>query len=256
MSMHEETLTATTICKNCETTFEGKFCSNCSQKANTHRFTIPHFAHEAFHAITHTDKGILFLIKKLFRWPGIVAREYVEGKRKKYFNPMTFLLITMAIQIYAAKKTDFYGVFVDETKKVFQNIATANPDKAGADASMKALDDAKGISGKAMENSRMLTFIFLPIAAFLTWLFFKKSGFNYSENLVMAIFVQGPILILPASIVVMFYVYVFMMWAYSMIAYRQFFRQRKWVTLLKGSAVQIIYFALGQQFTEIMMKYM
>lgn len=267
MSVHEETLTATTTCKNCETTFEGKFCSNCAQKANTHRFTIAHFAHEAFHAITHTDKGILFLIKKLFRWPGVVAREFVEGKRKKYFSPMTFLLITMAIQIYAVKKTDFFGVFVDETKKVFQNIAIANPSQEGEKASMQALDEAKGVSAKTMENSKAVTFIFLPVAAFLTWLFFRKSGFNYTENLVMAIFVQGqlnvffllfcivPILIVPASVIFFFYLYIVLMWVYAMIAYRQFFRQRKWLTVLKGSVVQIIYLALGQQFSKILVEY-
>lgn len=74
-------------CKNCGTAFEGKFCPNCSQKAATHRLTLGHFIHETTHALTHTDKGILLLIKELFVRPGIVAREYVEGKRKKYFNP-------------------------------------------------------------------------------------------------------------------------------------------------------------------------
>jgi hypothetical protein len=268
MSVHEETLTATTTCKNCETTFEGKFCSNCAQKTNTHRFTIPHFAHEVFHAFTHTDKGILFLIKKLFRWPGIVAREYVEGKRKKYFSPITFLLITMAIQIYVVKKTDFYGKFVDETKKLVQSISSTSPSKTGTDASLQALDEAKGMTAKAMENSKMITFIFLPVLASLTWIFFWKSGLNYIENLILAIFVQGqlhvlffimcilPILIIPSSIVVIFYAYVVVTWAYSLIAYRQFFRQRKWVTVLKGSVVQIIYFALGQQITNIMVGYL
>src|SRR5688572_10665036 len=97
-----------TTCKNCDTPFEGKFCSACSQRADTHRFTLWHFAHAFFHALTHTDKGILFLIKELLYKPGIVAREYNEGKRKKYFSPITFLLIVMAIEIFASQKTKFY----------------------------------------------------------------------------------------------------------------------------------------------------
>lgn len=40
-----------------------KYCPACGQKAATHRFTRSHFFHESWHAVTHTDKGILNLVK-------------------------------------------------------------------------------------------------------------------------------------------------------------------------------------------------
>lgn len=268
MSSHEDTLIATTTCKNCETTFDGKFCPNCSQKADTHRFTLGHFAHEVFHAVTHTDKGMLFLIKKMFRWPGIVAKEYVLGKRKKYFNPITFLLITMAIQIYASKKLDFYNHFLDQTKALVESLPTNPRAKAASEESIQSLESAKEQTSKTLENSKMITFIFLPVLGFLTWIFFKKSGFNYTENVIMGIFVQGqlnilflllcilPLLIYKPLVVGFFYVYIVASWAYCVLAYRQFFVQRKWVTVLKTSVIQILYFTLGSQASKLVVEYL
>ena len=103
-------------CKNCETIFEGNFCPNCSQKAGTHRFSVKHIVHEAFHAFTHTDKGIFFLIKEMLKRPGKVALEYNGGRRKKYFNPFTFLLIMIALNIFFTQKANFYGSFLDATE--------------------------------------------------------------------------------------------------------------------------------------------
>lgn len=271
MSAHEEILTetTTTTCKNCETVFEGNFCPNCSQRANTHRFTLKHFAHEVFHAITHADKGILFLVKKLFRWPGIVAREYVNGKRKKYFNPITFLLLTMALQLYAVKKTDFYNQFIDSTREMVEGIATLNKKNNKAPAeSIQSLEKAKTQSAKTMENSKTMTFLFLPVLALLTWLFFSGSGMNYTENLIMAIFAQGqmnlfflvicivPMLIYPPIVVGILYVYMVAMWAYSMIVYRQFFRQGKWATVWKGSIAMILYYAISRQIVNLVLDYL
>src|SRR5689334_23434282 len=148
-----------TICKNCSTEFEGKFCPNCSQKANTHRFTIGHFAHDAFHAVTHTDKGVLFLIKELFRRPGEVALEYNAGKRKKYFNPITYLLLVSALQIFAAQKTGIYDYYLDKTQEFVERMQKMSP-KTNLDDSIKTLKQAKGQQKKVLENNKILTLIF------------------------------------------------------------------------------------------------
>src|SRR5687768_6081335 len=95
-------------CKNCELPFEGKYCPNCSQKADTHRFTLGHIGHEIFHAFTHADKGIIFLIKELLLRPGKVASEYAAGKIKKYFSPLTFYLLISAFTLFAISKSNFY----------------------------------------------------------------------------------------------------------------------------------------------------
>jgi hypothetical protein len=94
-------------CKNCEATVNGKFCSRCGQNADVHRITVGHLVHEFTHAITHADKGFLLLVKELLRKPGTVPREYLEGKRKKYFNPFSFLVIMTAASAFLSYQTGY-----------------------------------------------------------------------------------------------------------------------------------------------------
>jgi len=77
-------------CKNCKTNFKGKFCYNCGQKASVGELSMKELLHEGWHSFTHTDKGILKLIKDLTLHPKTVYLNYFNGQRKKYFSPVTF----------------------------------------------------------------------------------------------------------------------------------------------------------------------
>src|SRR5688572_29377526 len=91
------------ICKNCDTAYleTYHYCLNCSQKAKLHRLSLHELLHEAIHYFTHADKGIFQLIRDLFLKRGAVAREYAEGKRKKYFSPLNFFLLVCALYVFA-----------------------------------------------------------------------------------------------------------------------------------------------------------
>jgi hypothetical protein len=255
-----------TTCKNCNTEFEGKFCPNCSQKAATKRFTLGHFAYDVFHAVTHTDKGILFLIKELFRRPGHVAEEYNVGQRKKYFNPVTYMLLISALMIYGAQKTNIYDYYLSKTQELIQKISK-NTKSSDLNESLETLENAKAQQKKVMENNKILTLIFLPLLSLLTWLFFYKSGHNYAENLVLNVMIQaqlylvfivciGLFLIAPWTIMFTMYLYLVFTWLFSIIAYRQFFKQRWGWTLLKGSTLQIIYVLGIQEISKIVVQYL
>jgi uncharacterized membrane protein (DUF106 family) len=267
MSVTQDTLTTT--CKNCEVNFEGKFCPNCSQKAATHRFTLGHFVHELLHALTHTDKGILFLIKELFLKPGKVALEYNEGKRKKYFNPITFLLLMTALQVFAVSKTGFYMKFTDSVQVMVQQ-AIGKPVESSAE--LKKLDkqmaDLDETTVMITENNKLLTLLFVPILAFLTWLFFKRSGHNYAESLVFNVLVDGqlmvlflvfaliPFLIKPSLVILWLLLYFLISWTYSFIAYKQFFKQRWGITIFKGIVLQILYMVTVQNATTFILSFL
>jgi hypothetical protein len=245
-----------TECKNCDTAFEGKFCPTCSQKADTHRLTLRHFAHEATHAVTHTDKGVLLLIKAMFTRPGHVAREYIEGKRKRYFNPITFILIMMAIQVFATKHTDFYGKFSQQMQKMYEGIAKLNPQKnaKGNEYFNQRMKEADKQMAFANDNNKLINFIFIPFLSLLTWLFFKKSGFNYTENLILNVLIGGqmvvlfllicivPVLIKTSLVVIVMYLFVIVSFIYALIAYKQLFQQKWGWTIFKGLTLQTIYF--------------
>jgi len=101
-TFHPHSLTIETAhqlsqCANCNfqpLVQDFRFCPACGQSTPPHRITFHHVWHESIHAVTHADKGIFHLIKDLVLQPGKVLSAYIlEGKRKKYFNPFTFILI-------------------------------------------------------------------------------------------------------------------------------------------------------------------
>jgi hypothetical protein len=256
-----------TACKNCTFEFEGKFCPNCAQKADTHRFTLGHFLHDVFHAMTHTDKGVIHLIKAMATRPGYVAKEYNQGKRKKYFNPITFLLIMSAAQIFFSTKTDFFGTFTratqEYTTKMLQNSGKYTEAQI---RELVAKNDQSDAVTKATNNSKLLTFLFIPVLALLTWLFFRKSGYNFAENLVMHVFVVGhlslyflpvcviPFLFAPSYVVLWFTLYFILNIAYTMVAYKQFFGQGWGWTIVKGLTIQVVYLVAAQLLTTLVFK--
>lgn len=256
-----------TECKNCSTSFEGKFCPNCSQKADTHRLTLGHFAHETTHAVTHTDKGILLLIKAMFTRPGLVARDYMEGKRKRYFNPITFILIMMAVQVFATKQTDFNGKFTRQMQKMYGQLAKMNPKSVEREKDFnQRMEQTDKQMALMNDNTKILNFIFIPFLSLLTWLFFKKSGFNYAENLILNILIGGqlvvwffifcivPVLIKPSLVLLVMYLFMLFSFAYAIVAYKQFYQQKWGWTILKGLTLQLIYFVVLGVASEYVLK--
>ncbi len=89
----------TTKCLNCDTEFQGKFCPNCGQKADTGRFTISFIFTNLIQGILSNDGGVWFTLKNLFTRPGAMMVDIINGKRKSYFSPFPMLFLTLAFYV-------------------------------------------------------------------------------------------------------------------------------------------------------------
>lgn len=158
-------------CKNCGSILTGKYCSNCSQNADIHRFTLKHALHDFFHSFTHIDRGILFLIKELFTRPGYASKEYIEGKRKKYFNPFQYLFLAVAAATFLSVNYQLMGPKAD-VNTIGTGINTF------------------GLQYNAFiyKYFNVIQLVSVPVIALFSWLFYRKSGYNYAENLVFNTF--------------------------------------------------------------------
>ena len=195
-----------------------------------------HLGHEVTHALTHADKGFLLLIKELITRPGIVAREYLDGKRKKYFNPFTFLVITSALYAFISYKSGY-------------SIAMVAPDSPASNRSPYHQE----MMDIVVQNGKLLMLILIvPLFAFLSWLFSIRSRFNLAENFVLLAFVVGQLnvalvliyipafLIAPATIHWNVYVREALFILYIAVTYHQFF-QNKWIfAFLKAIVVYFL----------------
>lgn len=228
-------------CKNCDATVDGKFCSNCGQNAHIHTVTIGHILHEFFHVLTHADKGIIFLVKQLLLRPGFVAKEYLEGKRKKYFNPISFLIVSTAAGAFISYKSGYYAELSKPVANMPQNISPY-------------FKETMDIS---IEHGKFLgLFLIVPLYAFLSWIFFWRPRYNFAENFVLQSYLIGMLyivtslifiphfLIFPAAVRqnndVMHVVYAI----YTAIAYKQFFRKNIFISLLKSLIITVLFIVL------------
>lgn len=87
-------------CLNCGVPFSGeqKFCASCGQRTNiAPQLTMRDIGHDLVHAITHADHSVFALLRALLTRPGYVARDFVQGRRKRHFGPFAFLVITVGL---------------------------------------------------------------------------------------------------------------------------------------------------------------
>lgn len=81
-------------CPNCGYPLRGdeNFCPNCSQVNDERRLNIKDYFSGFFANFFSFDSKLYKTLKPLLFKPGLVSREYIEGKRKKYTNPFQLYL--------------------------------------------------------------------------------------------------------------------------------------------------------------------
>lgn len=180
-------------CKNCLRDFDGKYCPHCGQKADTERITYHSLAHEIPHSIFHIDKGIFFTMKELFVRPAPSMREYMAGRRVKHFKPLAYVLILTAVTTFASHLVDGYLL-----KKGVESTISVEPSLLN-----KVLANTSHFFDK---YPSFFYFFMIPVVSLLTWLFFRKSSYNYWENVILNTYLtaQFNLLLLVATLLRLF----------------------------------------------------
>jgi len=218
-------------CKGCGGTLDSgmHFCPSCGETAHPHRLDLKHILHEFIHAFLHADKGIFLLVKQLAQDPGLTALSYVNGSRKKYFNPVSFLLITGGLAFFLRYK-----------------LAVEVP------AGSKKMTFF--IAEFMHRYSTPIIVLTVPVLSLYSWLFFKSTGKNYAENMVMNLYMMGEYhlfsiicLVIPAAFfpragAALTGVSMLVMAVYFYFTCKNFFQQKNLVTLLKIISIQLLYF--------------
>lgn len=116
----------TTQCLNCGTEFEGKYCPECGQSADTGRFTWRFIIDNLQSAVLGKDGGIWFTIKNLFTRPGAMIVDMLNGKRKSYFSPFPMLFFVLAIYVLILSFTGSNHEFREFENELLRPESTEN----------------------------------------------------------------------------------------------------------------------------------
>jgi hypothetical protein len=196
--------------------------------------TLHEIGHETLHALWHVDRSVLSLILALSVGPGRVASEYVSGRRKRYYGPFAFLLVTVAVAAAAIALTDFPAVTSDVPNAVASFL---------------------------QHHVNLIFLLEVPLLATACRALSPRGPFNYAEYLVLAAYVMGMRILffvvvnvggwylLKPSAPVAREVYLGLLPVaplYLGFALTQFLPGGKWLSALKGVVAWLISYALTQ----------
>ena len=156
-------------CLNCGNTITMNFCPYCGQKKGVGKLTWHSFVLEIFHFFSHIEKGFLNTSYQVIVRPGKVIREYLEGKRKKYFKPLSLYLIWFSVHLVT------FNLLIQRMH--YENLRTTNFLFPGGD-----------VGTFIVRHNNIFGLLLLPILSLVLWLIVSRPGMNYIETLALVFY--------------------------------------------------------------------
>ncbi len=217
-------------CKNCNQTIQDdqSYCPHCCQKSDVTRLNFKQLIKDIWIAFSNTDEGFLLLIKELVYKPGKVARAYVSGRRKHYFNPFSYLAIMVAIALFFILRFESYGI----------------------DYSLMKTQDLEFLRF-TFQYFNLFIFFTCPVYALVIWIFFLGNQLNYAENLVLSAYLGGQnmlyyivaitlFILFPSNINVLGLIIGLIIVIWYIMAILQFYAKRSFWSIIKAILIIVI----------------
>lgn len=130
-------------CDNCGTALTGKFCAACGQRHEPHVQSLAHFVAEGIEGVTHADSRLWRSLGYLLTRPGLLTREFLEGRRARYLPPFRLYLVISVV---------FFLVGMPERVTVKQQSAGEAVDSATLLKQAEQFDAANNLLPEAMRK--------------------------------------------------------------------------------------------------------
>jgi hypothetical protein len=270
---NEAAVNAEAVCRNCDASLTGHYCSNCGQPADVHVPSTRELIHEALEGLTHSDSRIWSTLKYLLFSPGRLTQEFVAGRRASYLPPFRLYLILSVAFFLVASFSHFkqQPVIIDTGHRTTEADCTAgalnifnlakDPDwnRRLQHACVGIVRD-NGTSllhaGVALMSKAM--FVLVPLVAFLHMLLYWWPRYRYAVHLLFFLHLQAffffdvTVLALlgdaadkwPALATLDSVGSAILFWwmvVYSVVAMRRVFRMSWWLTLAKAVVLFAVY---------------
>ncbi|GAA5102163.1 hypothetical protein GCM10023210_42870 [Chryseobacterium ginsengisoli] len=148
-------------CLNCGHSISDEFCAHCGQKADTARIT-PHslLKNDILGSIWHVEAKFFQTLKDILFRPGKTAMDYISGKRIRYNNFISLLLILFSFNVLGLH---YYEKF-------------APPEILANDSEIKDFFS---------KYSKTILFVIIPMLAINAYFLFKRIKLNIAEHFII-----------------------------------------------------------------------
>jgi hypothetical protein len=211
------------ICTNCSTSLKNQenFCPNCGQENHDLKIPIGHLIYEAVESVFHFDNKLGNTAKLLLFKPGVVSKQFNEGKRARFVPPFRLYIFISFVFFFIVSLTNHPEegtIIAERTKTAGSDIQTGfytNSDikkiKAATGSELdsiilregfepstntryfyRKLADISSLSKaefqhRFLKNISILMFLLMPYFAFILMLFYLKKKKFYFELLIFSI---------------------------------------------------------------------
>ncbi len=195
--------TVTRTCENCGVGPVDEFCAHCGQKHITeHDLTTRGFLRESFHEITSFDGRLWRTLWMLVRHPGLLTREYFDGRGGRYMKPLNLFvllnLVFFVIQPHTgllrydlANYIDFDGDVAAARRDLVNvkrvDLAAETP-SAGQVARVESMDVFRVRFDDELRDQKKSFFIVsIPLLGLALLVLYAGQQRRYSEHLVFSL---------------------------------------------------------------------
>jgi len=149
-------------CLNCDlaTPTSARFCPACGQRTDTGRLTLADIARDLMQRFVDVERGALAFARSLLLRPGSVAREYVEGRRRRYYGPFPTLAVLVGVTALAINASGFQVLSQDGLPP--------------------------GPTDLLQRHFNLLLLVQLPLIGAACALLFRHTGRTWAEHMVLA----------------------------------------------------------------------
>jgi len=181
-------------CLNCDKALVDSYCSGCGQKADTRRISFKNFLfNDVLHGTFSIERGMLFTAKQALLRPGTASREYISGKRKRYYNMFLLGLFLFGLILFL--------------RHFYAELAIAQGDTM--DTPTLPNEASRHLNALIAEKSKLIVFLFVPLAALTSFALFRRKRWNLSEHFILSGMLLLGMLLLSACGHLLFYLTLF-----------------------------------------------
>ncbi|WP_299889192.1 DUF3667 domain-containing protein [uncultured Lacinutrix sp.] len=181
------------VCKNCRRLLPQQinFCNGCGAKVIRNRLTIRNLFEDFTYRYLNYDNQLLRTFRHLFSKPEEVIGSYINGTRKKYVDVISYFAIAITL-------TGFYTYILTN---FFPDAMTNHFLSGYSNAANKEMQ--AGQIDFMTKYSSLVMMSYIPIYALMAKIvFFNKRNYNFTELLVVFLYIQAQISIITSVLMV------------------------------------------------------
>lgn len=163
------------VCKNCDYPIHRMYCENCGQRTSIDKVTFKETFQDFVDMVFSVNAPLFLTLKMLVVNPGKLFREYLSGKRKKYYKPVAFLILSTIILVIIKSLINFNPL---------DGMATS---EGLNEATMSLISEASLFFSK---NGNNIVFIFVFTLALCLKVFFFKR-YLFAEYVAVSFYIIG-----------------------------------------------------------------